>query len=180
MTIYMSQHYELLYIVAGAAGDEAQAGLQQKVADELTKAGAQVTSHTAWESRKFAFPIGKLQQGVYMIAEFDAETESTRTIERGLRLMPEVLRYLMVRKQVKTPEQIEEEKRIREKIQERKVREAHVAAAEAQEKEKKEQRQSEKQQATEQKKDEAQADVPRVSLEELDKKLDEILSDDNI
>lgn len=175
----MIQHYELLYVVAGAAGDEAQAGIQQKVADELTKAGARLTSHTIWGSRKFAYALGKHQQGVYLIAEFDIEADRVKSLERSFRLMPEIIRYLIVKKRVKTAEEVEQEKRIREKIQERKVREAHVAAAEAQEKEKKVQRQTERDTAA-QKTVERKQEVPRVSLEELDKKLDEILSDDNI
>ncbi|MFZ6036496.1 MAG: 30S ribosomal protein S6 [Patescibacteria group bacterium] len=169
----MSQHYHLLYITAPASGDEATAALQKQVGDVLVKAGAVLTTHDLWGVRKLGYALGRLKQGVYHSAEFDSESAAVRQIDRALHLMPEVVRYLIVKKELKTPEQLAEEKRIREKIQERKVHQAHVAAAAAQEKEKHEQQQTAAAQ-------QAEIGAPKVSLEELDKKLDELLNDENI
>lgn len=162
----------MLYIIPAGLGDDAQAAFMQRVADTLTKAGGQMVTHQVWQSRTFAYPIKKARQGVYIVAEFDLETENLKTFEREIRLMPDVIRFMIVRKVKKTAEQLEEEKRFREKINERKVHKAHVAAAAAQEKEKKKIEETAAAQPTK--------ETPKVSLEELDKKLDELLSDDNI
>lgn len=162
----------MLYIIPAGLGDDAQTAFVQRVADTMTKAGGQIVTHQVWQSRTLAYPIKKARQGVYVVAEFDLETENLKAFEREMRLMPDIIRFMIVRKVKKTAEQIEEEKRFREKINERKVHKAHVAAAAAQEKEKKK---IEETAATQ-----PAAETPKVSLEELDKKLDELLSDDNI
>ena len=163
----MNIHYELLIITPTPDSTSAKQAILQKFVDLATKSGVNITKNELWEERKLAYEIKKYKNGLYLVFEFDSEPEALKKMESEFQLMPEVIRHLVVKKKVRSAEDIAEQKRIREKIQERKVREAHVAAAAEQKK-------------TTDKKEEVKKDpkTEKLRLEELDDKLDKLLKED--
>lgn len=144
------KHYELLYILPGKYTEEEMEGISVKINDLVKKYGGEITSTDNLGAKKLAYPIADAQVGNYLVVEFNAEPEKIKELGGELKLTPEILRFGIVFKKLKTQEEIEAEKMRKEKM---------AARAEKREEEKVE-------------------PAPKVSLEELDKKLGEILEGD--
>ncbi|MFZ5363943.1 MAG: 30S ribosomal protein S6, partial [Patescibacteria group bacterium] len=112
----------------------------------------EITLSDNFGSKKLAYPIADAQVGNYFTIEFNGEAEKITELQGELKLTPEVIRFAITLKKVKTAEEIEAERVRKEKM---------AARAE--------------------KADEVKTEpAPKVSLEELDKKLGEILEGDII
>jgi small subunit ribosomal protein S6 len=145
------RHYELLYILPGKYTEEEMEAISGKINETVKKYGGEITSTDNLGSKKLAYPIADAQIGNYLVIEFNGEGEKIKELEGELKLTPEVLRFSITLKKVKTQEEIEAEKVRKEKMAQR------------------------------QKAEETKAEpAPKVSLEELDKKLGEILEGDII
>lgn len=155
------KHYELLFLTRVALDDKNQEAIVNKVINSITQAGGSISKQEDWGKRKLAYLIDHEQHGWYMLIEFDLAGTALKKIETELRLTPEILRYLMVQKAIKTEEELAKERKIQERIKARefpkepeKMKEEIVPEKKGEVKEKK------------------------ISLEDLDKKLDEILEED--
>ena len=166
-------HYELLYILPMKFMGEEQEKIIEKVNKIVTDQECKITKNEVFGKQKLAYPIKKVHQGVYIIVEFDGKKSAINKINSVLKLTPEVLRHLIVTKKKLTEEEIAKAKQKKERL----VKE------ESEKKEKEIQKKVEE--IKEEKKEVPSAKVPddkekkgKVSLEDLDKKLDEILKDD--
>jgi ribosomal protein S6 len=186
----MENHYELLYLVSVKyTGDELLA-VSAKVNALIKAANGQIMSTDSLGKLRLAYPIKTVSQASYEVIEFDAPRENLKALERELILLPEVLRHLITIKRVKGAEEVEHEKRVQDKLL--KQKENELAATETVVKPSVEapaepvQPVKEKAAETGLKIADRLADVEihekkekgKVSLEDLDKKLDEILTDD--
>lgn len=151
------EHYEVLYILPMSYTAEEVKPITQKVAELIKTNGGTITKEQDLDKQKFAYPIKGQSHGYYFLYEFDLPTDKLLGLNRILQLTNEVLRYIVVKKQIKTEEQLKQEAKIQEKI------------AAKREKEKTEEAKEEKVSKEKAK--------PKISLEDLDKKLDEILED---
>ena len=92
----MTRPYETVLIFDSSL-DETQ--LQEKV-DRLQKIlaaeGRAPVQVVNWGKRKLAYPIGKREQGIYVILRFDGDNESLNEFERVARLDEQILRHLTV------------------------------------------------------------------------------------
>ena len=152
-----TEHYEILYILPMSYTAEEVKPITQKVAELIKTNGGAITKEQDLDKQKFAYPIKGQSHGYYFLYEFDLTTDKLIALNRALQLTNEVLRFIIVKKQVKTEEQLKQEAKIQEKI----------AAKREKEKTK---------EAKEEKVSKEKA-KPKISLEDLDKKLDEILED---
>ena len=119
----MEQHFELLYIVSMKyAGDELNT-IMGSVASLIKENGGVITHDDVYAKQKLAYPIKAVHQGVYVAVEFDMATENVKKLERLLTLDNNILRYMLVKKKVKTAEELEREQKIQEKILKRKEEE---------------------------------------------------------
>ncbi|MDD5340876.1 MAG: 30S ribosomal protein S6 [Patescibacteria group bacterium] len=153
------EHYEILYILPMSYTTEEVKPITQKVAELIKTNGGTIAKEQDLDKQKFAYPIKNQSHGYYFVYEFDLPTDKLAALNRILQLTSEVLRFIVVKKQIKSAEQIKEAARIQEKIAKKKekamVEEAKVEKV-SKEKEK---------------------EKTKISLEDLDKKLDEILDD---
>lgn len=159
--------YELLYIVPAQYTDEEVTGVQKTVAQILEKSGAVISRDELLGKIKLAYPIKKVRHGTYVLVQFQAEAEAMSEMDRTLRLSDEVLRHLITHMppgaEAKVYELTEyvaplsEEARAQksERKAPAKEEETPVVKAEASKEEK-----------------------PKLSMEELDQKLDKILEED--
>ncbi|MFH0988247.1 MAG: 30S ribosomal protein S6 [Parcubacteria group bacterium] len=175
----MSEHYELLYVVSIKYVEADLLSVIEKVAGFAKNAGGTITLSNVIGKQKLAYPIKHITQGTYVVVEFDMETEGVKKLDDDLRLKlnNEILRHIIVKKRVKTLAEIEKEKKIQERL--RKEKEQELSDMEKQDKlgVKRLAQQAGSSPATEIKTD-AKDDKGKASLEDLDKKLDELLKEE--
>ncbi len=158
-------HYEMLYIISNKYTEEETKTIAKKVKEMLEKEGGEITYEEEWGKRKLAYPIEHFNYGYYNLVEFDLEAAKIEKINNAMRIMKEVLRHVIVKKQKRTLEEIKKEKEKREK-----------AVQQLKEKE-----QSEKiEEKTEEVKKKETKEKKKIDLKQLDEKLDKLLEVDDL
>lgn len=89
--------YELAVVVSAKLEDDARTATVEKVKEYITRYGGVVTNVDDWGKRKLAYEIQKMSEGYYYFIQFDAETDCPAEVERHVRIMENVLRYLCVK-----------------------------------------------------------------------------------
>ncbi|MDZ7798746.1 MAG: 30S ribosomal protein S6 [Patescibacteria group bacterium] len=166
------KHYELLYIVSGKIAEDEQKNITNQVESLIKKLEGNLTLSESLGKKKLAYPIKKNDHGSYYVNEFDMEENKLKELEKNLKLINEIIRFLII---VKVPTKEKEEK-----IKEGKKVEKRVYKPESKPEIKKESDKKEEKtkKASLAKKTPKKEKKEKVSIEELDKKLDEILEDD--
>lgn len=90
------RRYELVYIVQPEATDEERAKVEERVVNICEKMHAHVLKKEDWGKRKLAYEIKKSNKGYYSYFVFAAPSTVPAEIERNLRLLDSVLRYLTI------------------------------------------------------------------------------------
>ena len=90
--------YELVLVVNAKIEDDARAAVVDKAKAYVERFGGTVTEVEDWGKRKLAYEIQHMKEGFYYFIQFEAATEAPAEIERRVRIMENVLRYLVVRK----------------------------------------------------------------------------------
>ena len=93
--------YELAVVVSAKLEDEARAEVIEKVKTMITRFGGNVTDVDEWGKRIFAYEIQKMKEGFYYFIQFEAESSAPAEIESRIRIMDNVLRYLVVKNETK-------------------------------------------------------------------------------
>jgi len=151
----MTEHYELLYLVPMSYSADEVKPIINKVENLIKDNEGKITASKDLGKVKLSYPIKTISHGYYFLAEFDLPSANLLNINRGLKLTNEVLRFLITKKEIKSAQQIKVAAEIQEKIAKKK---ADTKAAEEKVS-----------------KEKIEKDKGKISLEELDKKLDEIL-----
>lgn len=90
--------YELAVVVSAKLEDEARADVIEKVKAMITRFGGNVTDVDEWGKRRFAYEIQKMKEGFYYFVQFDAPATCPAEVEKRVRIVDNVIRYLCVRK----------------------------------------------------------------------------------
>mgnify|MGYP003397045193 FL=1 len=90
--------YELALVVNAKIDDDARAAVVEKAKDYITRAGGTLGEVDEWGKQKLAYEIQKMNEGYYYFIPFDAEPTVPAVIEADVRIMDNVLRFLIVRK----------------------------------------------------------------------------------
>jgi len=161
-------HYEILFIVSNRfTEDEAKLSIA-RVEKIISDAGGQVTKNEYWGKKKLAYPIKHEVYGYYQLFEFDLERNVLAKLDEKMRLDHEIIRFIIVKKKVKTEEQIKKAQKISDKISSKKI-----------EKEKAKEKE-EKIKIQEAKGIKTKADTSKADLKSLDEKLEGILNADDL
>ena len=91
--------YELVLVVNAKIEDDARAAVVEKAKAYVTRFGGTVTEVEDWGKKKLAYEIQHMKEGFYYFVQFEAAAEAPAEIERRVRIMENVLRYLVVRKE---------------------------------------------------------------------------------
>ncbi len=89
--------YELALVVNARIEDDARIAVVEKAKEYVTRAGGTITDVEDWGKKKLAYDIQKMGEGFYYFIHFDAETTAPAELERHVRIMDNVLRFLCVR-----------------------------------------------------------------------------------
>ena len=90
--------YELVLIVSAKIEDDARAEVVEKAKGYIDRFGGTVTEVEEWGKKKLAYDIQHMSEGFYYFIQFDAEGTAPAQIEQRVRIMDNVLRFLIVRK----------------------------------------------------------------------------------
>ena len=90
--------YELALVLSTKLDDEAKQAEFNKVTDLLARFGGTVEKVDDWGKRRLAYEIKKETEGFFSFITFDAEPTAPAEIESRLRIMENVLRYHIIRK----------------------------------------------------------------------------------
>lgn len=91
------REYELVYIISPEIGDEDVEKVTQRVAQLVASNGGEVTETQPWGRKRLAYPIQDFREGYYVALKLRLNPESTRELERSLKLTEGIIRYLLVR-----------------------------------------------------------------------------------
>lgn len=89
--------YELAVVVSAKLEDDARTATVEKVKEYVTRFGGTITDVEEWGKKKLAYEIQKMSEGFYYFIHFEAESTCPAEVERRVRIMEDVLRYLCVR-----------------------------------------------------------------------------------
>ncbi len=111
--------YELALVVTAKIDDNARAEVVEKAKGYITRANGVIVGIEEWGKKRLAYEIQYQREAYYYFIHFEAEPEVPGVIERDLRIMDNVLRYLVVRQDddFVMPEQKSEEAPVEEAAQ---------------------------------------------------------------
>ena len=145
--------YEILYIINGEISEEEQAKITSALEALVSEAEGKILSTENLGKKKLAYPIKKIKTGYYLLSRFELPPLKLKELEKKIKLTSEILRFLILKKELVSVPPEKPKKPLSPVFK----KEAPVfKKEEAKKPEKKE----------------------KVSTEELDAKLDEILGDD--
>ena len=90
--------YELALVVSAKLDDEARAAVVTRAKNYIERFGGQIGETEEWGKRKLAYEIKKEREGFYYFIQFESEGECPNELEKRMRIMDNVLRYLIVSK----------------------------------------------------------------------------------
>ncbi|MDO4478066.1 MAG: 30S ribosomal protein S6 [Lachnospiraceae bacterium] len=91
------KEYELALVVNAKITDEERTAVVNKAKGYITRFGGEIGEIEEWGKRKLAYPIQKMEEGYYFFIPFNAEADCPNDLEKEMRIMENVLRYLIVR-----------------------------------------------------------------------------------
>ena len=89
--------YELTVVVSAKIEDDERAATLDKVKAYVERFGGKITNIEEAGKKKLAYEIQKMSEAFYYFVQFDAESTAPAEIESRIRIMDNVLRFLIVR-----------------------------------------------------------------------------------
>ena len=90
--------YELAVVVSAKLEDEERAATIEKVKEYISRFGGTVTNVDEWGKKRLAYEIQKMREAFYYFIKFESDSQCPAQVENSIRIMENVLRYLIVRK----------------------------------------------------------------------------------
>ena len=90
--------YETMYILDPSLEDERREAIIQRFADIVKADGGEVESIDEWGKRKLAYPINYIPEGYYVLMNFSADSNVPAELERNYRIVEDVMRHVIIRK----------------------------------------------------------------------------------
>lgn len=89
------RNYEVVFIVHPDLDDSAFTDIVDRVKGWIVEADGMVSQVDVWGKRKLAYPIRKQNEGQYVLMKTQMPPLFCSDLERNLRLLEPVLRYLI-------------------------------------------------------------------------------------
>ena len=91
--------YELTFVVNAKIEDDVRVATVEKVKEYVARYGGTVTNVDEWGKKRLAYEIQKMKEGFYYFIQFEADATCPAEVERHVRIMDNVMRYLVVKKE---------------------------------------------------------------------------------
>lgn len=89
--------YETCLILRPKLAPEEADQVAEKIQNIVRETGGEISKIDAWGKRKLAYTIDKEKEGFYYFLRFSHEPGKISEIKRQLKLMPEVLRFMILK-----------------------------------------------------------------------------------
>jgi small subunit ribosomal protein S6 len=93
----MMNKYEAIFIISTQLEEEGIKALVEKFKN-LLETSAQLESIDEWGKRKLAYPINDQNEGYYVLANFTAQSDFPRELERIFKITDGVIKYMVIKK----------------------------------------------------------------------------------
>ena len=94
----MLNKYESIYILKADMEKEEMTTLIEKFKTLVESAEGKIESVEEWGTKKLAYPIQKMEQGYYVLMNFEAKPEFIVELERMYKINDKVIKFITVRK----------------------------------------------------------------------------------
>ena len=91
--------YELALVVNAKLEEEERNAVVEKAKGYVTRYGGTISEVEEWGKKRLAYEIQHMRRSARLFIQFEAETTAPAEIERHMRIMDNVLRYLVVKKE---------------------------------------------------------------------------------
>ena len=91
--------YELALVVNAKLEEEERNAVVEKAKGYVTRYGGTISEVEEWGKKRLAYEIQHMREGFYYFIQFDAETSVPAEIESRVRIMDNVMRYLVVKRE---------------------------------------------------------------------------------
>ena len=71
----------------------------EKAKGYVARYGGTVTEVEEWGKKRLAYEVQKMREGFYYFIQFEADATCPAEVERHVRIMDNVMRYLVVKKE---------------------------------------------------------------------------------
>ncbi|MCT4565578.1 MAG: 30S ribosomal protein S6 [Maledivibacter sp.] len=92
--------YEAMFILRPDLEEEKRNELIEKFKTIISNDG-EVEEFNEWGLKKLAYEINKLKEGYYVLANFKANTDLPKELERNFRISDDVIRYMVINLEAK-------------------------------------------------------------------------------
>ena len=89
--------YEMTVVVSAKVEDEERAATVDKCKAYIERFGGTVTNVDDWGKRRLAYEVQHMKEAFYYFIQFDADAKAPAEIESRVRIMDNVVRFLIVR-----------------------------------------------------------------------------------
>ena len=93
--------YELALVLNAKVEDDVRTATLEKVKGLVERFNGTITNVDEWGKKKLAYEVQKMKEAFYYFIRFEAESTVPAEIESRVRIMDNVLRFLVVRKDEK-------------------------------------------------------------------------------
>jgi len=126
-----SEHYEILILIAGTVSEQEATASFEEVKKLIQSFDGEITLDESLGRKSLGYTVANTRSGNYFVAEFNLLKPTLKDLQEKLRIRKDLTRFLIVKKKVKTAEELVEEQRVREKIAVRKQVQKQEAFIEA-------------------------------------------------
>ena len=91
--------YELALVVNAKIEDEAREAVVEKAKSYVARYGGKVTEVEEWGKKRLTYEVQKMREGFYHFIQVEADATCPAEVERHVRIMDNVMRYLIVKKE---------------------------------------------------------------------------------
>ena len=89
--------YELVVVLKATLEDDERSAAMDKINEYSTRVGGTVTKVDEWGLKTLAYEIQKMNEAYYYVIDFEAPEAAPADIESNVRIMEQVLRFLIVK-----------------------------------------------------------------------------------
>jgi small subunit ribosomal protein S6 len=89
--------YEMGVVVRADLEEEVFRAEMERVKGFIDRFGGTIDKIDEWGRRKLAYPIAKLNEGIYTFITYSSEGSTPKEVEARLRLQENILRFLTIR-----------------------------------------------------------------------------------
>ncbi len=91
--------YELVVVLKSSLEDDERSAAMERVSGYITRFGGTVENVDEWGLKKLAYEIQKMSEAYYYIVSFEAPVDAPAQIEENIRIMEQIIRFLIVKKE---------------------------------------------------------------------------------